>query len=327
MIRTVFIWGPLLRRCVKIVSNMKLIFSTVQSPRAREHGFTFIELLVVLAVVALLAVTLFPALANTQPNSRAFQCLNNQRQIMLAWRMYGEDNNDLLPPNDYVSSTWFSTSSPNWVAIPGFESGFGTDDLSLLTNRNSLLSAYIHAGATYHCPADGYIDPQRRMANARSVSMNSAVGTIWVSSSFPSGLPLGAAVPGDQLNGPYPFGSTPSLLWLTYGKFSSIVRPSPANLFVIMDENPYLIDDGTIAIVAAASAGKTYLIDFPGGNHDGAGGIAFADGHSIIHKWRDVRTYGPQGIKIPGQGSSPSDPQSPDNPDCFYLASITSALG
>ena len=80
-----------------------------------------------------------------------------------------------------------------------------------------------------------------------------------------------------------------------------------------------------MAISAAAAPGNTYLIDFPSGNHNGAAGISFADGHVIIHKWLDPRTFSPPGPIMPGQGSTTSTQQTPDNPDCFYLGPITSA--
>jgi prepilin-type processing-associated H-X9-DG protein len=90
-----------------------------------------------------------------------------------------------------------------------------------------------------------------------------------------------------------------------------------------MDENPYSINDGSLAISAAASPGATYLIDNPSGNHGKAAGLSFADGHSTVHKWQDARTYANTGNA--GQGSTQSTTQSPDNVDCFYLATITSA--
>src|SRR5258708_2125803 len=70
-----------------------------------DGGFTLVELLVVVGVLAVLAAMLIPALANTQPDGRTFQCLNNERQIVLGWRMYADDNNDVLAPNDYPYRT------------------------------------------------------------------------------------------------------------------------------------------------------------------------------------------------------------------------------
>ena len=92
-----------------------------------------------------------------------------------------------------------------------------------------------------------------------------------------------------------------------------------------MDENPYSINDGSLAISAVGVPGSTYLIDYPSGLHGGAAGIAFVDGHAIIYKWVDPRTYSPQGILQPGMGSSKATLQNPDNADCLFLANITSA--
>jgi prepilin-type processing-associated H-X9-DG protein len=93
-----------------------------------------------------------------------------------------------------------------------------------------------------------------------------------------------------------------------------------------MDENPYSINDGSLAISAAATPGDTYLVDWPSGNHERAAGIAFADGHSIIHQWKDPRTYTPTGLVNPGQGGTGATKQTPDDQDCFFLAPLTSAL-
>jgi prepilin-type processing-associated H-X9-DG protein len=117
--------------------------------------------------------------------------------------------------------------------------------------------------------------------------------------------------------------NTSQKTWLTYGKMSSFSRPGPANTFVIMDENPYSINDGTLVVAAVANPGNTCLIDFPAGNHNGAAGISFADGHVIIHKWLDPRTFSPSGLI--GLGSTEETQVTPDDPDCFYLGPITSA--
>jgi prepilin-type N-terminal cleavage/methylation domain-containing protein len=54
----------------------------------KNDGFTFVELLVVLAMLAILSVMLLPAIAGTKPNSQSFQCMNNQRELTLGWQMY-----------------------------------------------------------------------------------------------------------------------------------------------------------------------------------------------------------------------------------------------
>jgi hypothetical protein len=283
---------------------------------------------------------LLPALAAAKQKAQAAGCMSNTHQIMLAWMEYANDNNDLLPPNDYPYKTeyWGAGAAKqyamrNWVV--------GTMEQSLdaqfslgqkeLQDPNSLLSPYLANPNIYHCPADNYIDTRSSTVHARSYSMNSAVGTLWSSSHTYASIsvapdlgPLGAPVPGGWLPGAS-YNANQSA-WLTYGKLSSFIRPGPSRTWVIMDENPYSINDGSFAVSALATPGNTYLIDYPSGLHGEAGGISFADGHSIIHKWVDKATYSPQiFMSTPGYGSTTASHPPTDDQDCFYLAPITSA--
>jgi len=64
--------------------------------RAARRGFTLIELLVVIAIIAILAAMLLPALSKAKKKASMAACLNNLKQLSLAWMMYGDENNDLL---------------------------------------------------------------------------------------------------------------------------------------------------------------------------------------------------------------------------------------
>ena len=78
-----------------------------RTSRAKRNcgGFTLIELLALLAVIAGLSLVFVPALARTQPNGKATQCLNNLRQFTAGWSMYAMDNRERVA-NDYgVSDT------------------------------------------------------------------------------------------------------------------------------------------------------------------------------------------------------------------------------
>lgn len=295
---------------------------------SRRLGFTLIELLVVIAIIAILAAMLLPALAKAKQKAQGIGCMNNAKQLMLGWSMYADDNSDRLAPNDYPFTTPYFTSTTkdqlrNWVVGTMQQPLDAGNDIELV-DPNSLLSTYIPNRAVYHCPADSYVDPNAKKVHVRSYSMNSAVGTVWYSSSAytPGGPPLGSAVGGGFLNGASY--NDKQGIWLTYGKKTAFTRPGPSDTWVLMDENPYSINDGSMAVPALATSGNTTLVDNPAGNHANAGGISFADGHAIVHKWKDPRTYAHQGT--PGMGSTSGNLQNPDNQDCFYLGPITSAL-
>src|SRR5580704_3041980 len=71
----------------------------------RRAGFTLVELMVVIATLAVLAALMLPALAGTKSNSTLLQCLNNQKQLATAWLMYNPDNNDNVIGFN-CSTTW-----------------------------------------------------------------------------------------------------------------------------------------------------------------------------------------------------------------------------
>ena len=289
----------------------------------------------VIAIIAILAAMLLPALARAKQRAQAIACLNGTKQLMLAWRMYADDNNDLLAPNDFPYLTAYAGETPavqasqkNWV-VGTMEQPHDAEDfpgiagISEMLDPNTVLSPYLKSKTIFHCPGDQYLDPGANyQLHVRSYSMNSAVGTIFASAT--TTRPVGSPVGGGWLNGSS-YGD-PQTKWLTYGKMTAFTRPGPVNTWVLLDENPYTINDGSLAVSALAQTGETYLIDYPASAHGGAAGMSFADGHSIIHKWVDKRTYTPPPEAQPGSGGTGSTQMSPDNMDCIYLAPLTSAL-
>ncbi|MCI0538303.1 MAG: type II secretion system GspH family protein, partial [Verrucomicrobiales bacterium] len=78
---------------------MKGRSQTGRRPISTSCGFTLIELLVALAVIGVLSSLLLPTLVKAKMRGHQIACLNNLRQLNLAWILYAHDYNDLLAYN------------------------------------------------------------------------------------------------------------------------------------------------------------------------------------------------------------------------------------
>src|SRR5206468_1323120 len=78
----------------------------------KRVGFTLIELGIVIAITAILAALILPALATSKERSRRAACKSNQHQFYLGCAMFADDNNQALPAavdnHGYSSTMWLA---------------------------------------------------------------------------------------------------------------------------------------------------------------------------------------------------------------------------
>jgi len=275
----------------------------IPSARARLWGFTLIELLVVIAIIAILAGMLLPALTKAKAKAQGIGCLNNLKQVMLAWQMYNQDNNDRIVPafhgGNAQGGNFPASIGPGWCEgwLDWTTSTDNTNILFLINDKWARLGQYLKNPGVFKCPADNFTSPNQRARGwtqrCRSLSGNIGVGQ------------------GNAEAGPW------DTIYQHYTNATSFLYPGPALTWVFVDEHPDSINDAGFF-----NPNRTTIIDCPATYHNGACGFSFADGHAEVHKWVSCMTA-PRALRVSmvdGQYINSAITGKAGDPDIHYLS-------
>jgi prepilin-type processing-associated H-X9-DG protein len=225
-------------------------------------------LLVVIAIIAVLAALLLPALNRAKQRAYTAVCLNNLKQLMVCWHLYAVDNQDILTPNNFVyfvnlqnpGSPYLGEDDQTWCR------SIAPLDTNTISEATSVLFRYNRSPEIYQCPADRSMVTGTSLRRNRSYNMSNSINNRRADH---------------------------------YRKYSNI--RAPANLFVLIDTHENAIWDSTFGVLSQNSYYSRYWLDIPADRHSQGANLSFADGHAETLRWRASKASHTIGQRTSGE--------------------------
>ena len=211
-------------------------------------------------MIAILAAILLPVLGRAKMRARSTACLNNTRQLAVAWTFYSSDNSEQLVYNPSMADP---DTASGWVNSAIGNECLPTGATNLLALSHGLLFPYCPSLGTYQCPSA--LRGPSDFANVRLVRHYSLVSRL-------GGGPTTVDVLGTN--------------YAIYARMYEIQDPGPAQAATFVDESVESLDDGAFCLTYDAS--PDIWRNSPAGRHDRGGTLAFAAAHAEHWRWRGL---------------------------------------